>query len=86
MWKQYETLLLLMYILCVCVCVCVGGGGGDKTWEFLLGVWGGGGGGGGAGRVNLGILVGGVPPRSWNPDPVSDQNMSFSTPVSRPAL
>ena len=27
-------------------------------------VWGGGGGGGGGGGVNLGILVGGVPPRS----------------------
>ena len=32
----------------------------------------------------LGILGGGVPPSSPNPDPISDQKMSFSTPVFRP--
>ena len=37
-----------VHLVCVCVCVCVWGGGGV----------------GGGGRVNLGILVGGVPPRS----------------------
>ena len=31
-----------------------------------------------------GILGGGVPPSSPNPDPISDQKMSFSTPVFRP--
>ena len=37
------------------------------------------------GGVLLGILGGGVvPPGSPNPDPVSDQKMSFSTPVIRP--
>ena len=42
--------------------------------------------GGGRGRVFLGILGGGVPPGSPNPDPISDQNMSFSIPVFRPGL
>ena len=36
--------------------------------------------------VLLGILGGGVPPGSPNPDPFSDQNLSFFTPVSRPGL
>ena len=37
--------------------------------------------------VLLGILGGGVPPGSSNPDPISDQNMfRFSTPVFRPDL
>ena len=36
--------------------------------------------------VLLGILGGGVPPSSPNPDPISDQKMSFSTPVCRPDL
>ena len=34
----------------------------------------------------LGILGGGVPPGFSNPDPISDQKMSFSTPVFRPDL
>ena len=34
----------------------------------------------------MGILDGGVPPCSPNPDPISDQKMSFSTPVLRPDL
>ena len=34
----------------------------------------------------LGILGGDVPPGSPNPDPISDQKMSFSTPVVRPDL
>ena len=34
---------------------------------------GGGWGEGGGGRIRLGILGGGVPPSSLNPDPVSDQ-------------
>ena len=39
----------------------------------------------GGGGVLLGILGGGVvSPGSPNPDPVSDQKMSFSTPVIRP--
>ena len=38
------------------------------------------------GRVLLGILGRGVPPGSPNPDPISDQNMPFSTPVFRPLL
>ena len=38
------------------------------------------------GGVLLGILGGGVPPGSPNPDPISDQKMSFSTPVFRPDL
>ena len=44
------------------------------------------GGGGGEGGVTLGILGGGVPPDSPNPDPISDQKMSISTPVFRPGL
>ena len=36
--------------------------------------------------VLLRILGGGVPPGSLNPDPISDQKMSFSTPVCRPGL
>ena len=43
-------------------------------------------GGGGGERVFLGILGGGVPPGSPNPDSNSDQNMSFSTPVFRRGL
>ena len=34
----------------------------------------------------MGILGGDVPPGSPNPDPISDQKMSFSTPVVRPDL
>ena len=34
--------------------------------------------------VLLRIIGGGVPPGSPNPDPISDQNMSFSKPVFRP--
>ena len=34
----------------------------------------------------LGILGGRVPPGSTKPDPISDQKMSFSTPVFRPDL
>ena len=34
----------------------------------------------------VGILSEGVPPSSPNPDPFSDQKMSFSTPVFRPGL
>ena len=44
------------------------------------------GGGGGGGTVLLRIIGGGVPPGSPNPDPISDQNMAFSTPVFRPDL
>ena len=36
--------------------------------------------------VLLGIFGGGVPPGSSNPDPISDQKMSFFTPVFRPGL
>ena len=36
------------------------------------------------GGVIPGILGGGVPPGSPNPDPISDQIMSFFTPVYRP--
>ena len=36
--------------------------------------------------VLLGILGGGVPPGSSNPDPISDLNMPFSTPIFRPDL
>ena len=36
--------------------------------------------------VLLKILDGGVLPVSPNPDPTSDQKMSFSTPVFRPSL
>ena len=32
------------------------------------------------------ILGGGMPPGSPNPDPISDQKMSFSTPVFKPGL
>ena len=42
--------------------------------------------GGGGGGVLLGILGGGVPPGSPNPDPISEQNIPFSTPVFRPGL
>ena len=38
------------------------------------------------GGVLLGILGGGVPPVSSNPDPISDLNMPFSTPIFRPDL
>ena len=41
---------------------------------------------GGGGGVLLGILGGGVPPASSNPDPISDLNMQFSTPIFRPDL
>ena len=37
-------------------------------------------------RVLLEILGGGLPPGSPNPELISDQNMSFSTPVLRPDL
>ena len=50
--------------------VGVGGGG-----EEVLGL-----------EVLLGILGGGVPPGSPNPDPNSDQKMPFSTPTLRPVL
>ena len=46
----------------------------------------GGGVGGGWGLLLLEILGGGVPPGSQNPDPISDQKMSFSAPVFRPGL
>ena len=36
--------------------------------------------------VLLGILGGGVLPGSPNPDPTSDQKMSFSTPIFRPSI
>jgi len=46
--------------------------------------------GGGAQSINtvipLGILGGGVLPVSPNPDPISDQKMSFPIPVFRPDL
>ena len=38
------------------------------------------------GGVLLRILGGGVPPGSPTPDPISDQNMSFSTLVFMPGL
>ena len=38
------------------------------------------------GGVLLGILGGGVPAGSQNPDPISEQKMSFSRPVFRPGL
>ena len=41
---------------------------------------------GGGGGVLLGIIGRGVPPGSSNPDPISDLNMPFSTPVFRPDL
>ena len=34
----------------------------------------------------VGILSEGVPPSSPNPDPFSDQKMSFATPIFRPSL
>ena len=40
--------------------------------------------GAGGGGCTPGILGGGVPPSSPNPDPISDQKMSFSTSVFRP--
>ena len=36
--------------------------------------------------VPLGILGWGAPPCSPNPDPISDQKMSFSTSIFRPEL
>ena len=42
--------------------------------------------GGGGWGVLLGIFGRVVPPGSPNPDPISDQNMPFSTPVFRPFL
>ena len=41
---------------------------------------------GGGGCLFLGIFGMGVPPGSSNPDPISDQKMSFSKPVFRPGL
>ena len=38
------------------------------------------------GGILLGIPGGGVPPGSPNHDPISDQKLSFSTPVFRPGL
>ena len=38
------------------------------------------------GGVLLGTLGGGVPPGSPSPDPISDQKMSFFTPIFRPDL
>ena len=38
------------------------------------------------GGYSWGFLLGGVPPSSQNPDPISDQIMSFSRPVFRPDL
>ena len=38
------------------------------------------------GGVLLGILGGGVPADSPNPDPISDQKMYLSAPVFRPDL
>ena len=40
----------------------------------------------GGGGVLLGILAAGVAPGSANLDPISDQKMSFSTPIFRPDL
>ena len=57
------------------------------TWKWLawhftqVGIIAGEGGGGG---ILLGIFGWVVPPGSTNPDPISDQNMSFSKPVFRP--
>ena len=42
--------------------------------------------GGGGGVTGGESLEEGVPPGSPYPDPISDQNMSFSTPVLRPDL
>ena len=52
----------------------------DVLWGHLLIRPGRGGG------VLMGILVGGVPLGSPNPDPISNQKMSFFTPVFRPGL
>ena len=41
---------------------------------------------GGEGVVFLGILGGGVLPGPPNPDPISDQKMSFFTSLFRPGL
>ena len=38
------------------------------------------------GGILLGIPGGGVPPGSPNHDPISDQKLSFSTPVFRPVI
>ena len=43
-------------------------------------------GGGGGKWVHLGILGGGVTPGSPNSDPISEQEMSFLTPVFRPGV
>ena len=40
----------------------------------------------GFGGVLLGILGGGAPPNSPNPDPISDKKMSFTTLVFRSDL
>ena len=40
----------------------------------------------GGGGVLLGILGGDVLPSSLNPDPISDQKVSFFMPVFRPGL
>ena len=40
----------------------------------------------GVGTSLLGILGWGMPPGSSNPDPISDQKMSFSTPAFRPGI
>ena len=40
----------------------------------------------GGGGVLLGTFSGTVPPASPNPDPISDQNMPFPTPVFRPGF
>ena len=42
--------------------------------------------GGGGKWVLLGILGGGVTPGSPNSDPISEQEMSFLTPVFRPGV
>ena len=38
------------------------------------------------GGVLLGIFIGGVPPATPNPDPISDKKIPFPTPVFRPGL
>ena len=40
----------------------------------------------GGGGVLLGVLGGGVPPRSTDPDPISDLKMALFTPIFRPGL
>ena len=49
--------------------------------SVIFGSYGGGGGGGGGGRAVVlpGILGGRVPPGSSNPDPISEQKLSFFT-------